>query len=639
MPLRSVAAALLLLFPLAAAAQEPLPEKKTDNSQGNVRFLTPNARVWSKAASKDGWTWYYVWLAEPDFCHLKIRDGKKLDGDFRKAFDAEVETFVAGHGKLKATNGVKESATREGVQVCQQTIEIEAKHGTVYAWCVGFHPDDRFELLMYTAGTEATWLKYAEDAKTFMTNLKFANVAEAPEGEDPGPAAGGEPEPAAGGAFQAGDKVDILFGGKWYPGRVLEAGEGKWKVHYDEYGDNWDSWVGADKIRKAERGAPEPEPKGPAPADPVPNPADGDPAVGETCEAIFESHWYEVEIVAIENGRFKCRWRGYGQKFDWFTRDQIRRKGEEKEPLPRKGREGDGGGLPPEQMVGKEVEVFWRGAWYGAVVEKTDGTRLYIRYKGENKYSTKAEWAVRERVRPVGGAAKYVVNPDDIPGRKGLSGLWYRIGYDVDADAAEIGEKEGKIVRCNFFFYEDGRVMREDIPIDADGMSYDLMRALRPENCGAYGIDGGAIRFEWGGDAPPGKSKPFERIDDGHFKVNGQSYFRARSFSDDERLSGEYAGTNGALKACWTFREDGTYEFIQVHTVTVDLKNQNDPGGTTVAEAKETRHKGRYRLRGHVLETTDEKGEVRRELAYPTWGPGEPKKAMATRVMDYIRRE
>lgn len=54
---------------------------------------------------------------------------------------------------------------------------------------------------------------------------------------------------ASGSRFATGDSVEVRWKGKWYPARVLRAADGRYKVHYDGYGSEWDEWVGGDRIR------------------------------------------------------------------------------------------------------------------------------------------------------------------------------------------------------------------------------------------------------------------------------------------------------------------------------------------------------------------------------------------------------
>lgn len=433
--------------------------------------------------------------------------------------------------------------------------------------------------------------------------------------------------------FKAGEKIEILFGGKWYPGAVLEAGAGKWKVHYDGYGDSWDTWLGPDKIRKRVGGAaPAADPK--APQGPAPAPGGDDPVVGEVCEGIWGTSWYEVEIVAVENGKYKVRWRGYGEKFDLLARDQIRRKGEEKEILPRKGREGDGGGLPPAQMVGKEVEVFWHGTWWKATVTGTDGKRLKIRYAkiGENIGGLQEEWAVAERVRPPGSAARYTVDPASVPGRKGLSGLWYRY--------VKMGA--GAVRREHFIFYPDGRLYHGFPMTGVDVLDFAQCRLVQPECCGGYGIEGDRLNVAYGGDADEKRPMTFEKVSDDQIKLNGLSAFRAGAFADGERLAGVWKATTGASRDAiapgtaltgghtitWTFREDGTFAYDEIYVMATE-------GGD--AQGKRENHlTGRYRLFGQTLEQKNDAGQTSHRAIYPCWKKGEPKERFVEAEREFV---
>ncbi len=409
------------------------------------------------------------------------------------------------------------------------------------------------------------------------------------------------------GGFEEGDKVDILFGGVWYPGVVLKVGDKGWYVHYDNYSDSWDSWVEADKLRRR------------AEATPVAKePVTGDPAVGERCEASWNQSWYEIDILEVKDGKFLVHWRGYGKESDeWLPRDRIRRKGEEKEVLPRKGREGDGGGLPPEEMVGKEVEVFWHGKWWPATVKKTDGKRLFIRYAGP-EMGTMEEWAVRERVRAVGGAARVKVDPKSVPGAKGLSGLWWRVYGSPPA-----------LVEQHFLFMPDGRLFI-GVGLNPDDPDFARMQREWPDGCGGYGLDGDKLHIELGGDADEWKPLTFERVSDTQVKLNGVPTFRARQFPVDFRLDATYATTDAAHVAVlerggitrssatvFTFRRDGTFE----KSTTMTAAATGD-----APEQHVTRAAGTYELtRNHI--TLRSAAEESTLLAYPR-GPEEDPAAM-----------
>ena|SRR5262245_49016031 len=50
--------------------------------------------------------------------------------------------------------------------------------------------------------------------------------------------------------YQTGEAVMVLWHGSWWPAHVIQPGVKSWKIHYDNYGNNWDEWVGPSRIRK-----------------------------------------------------------------------------------------------------------------------------------------------------------------------------------------------------------------------------------------------------------------------------------------------------------------------------------------------------------------------------------------------------
>jgi len=49
--------------------------------------------------------------------------------------------------------------------------------------------------------------------------------------------------------YRLGDAVQVLWKGRWYAATVIQIGQNKVKIHYDGYGNNWDEWVGSNRIR------------------------------------------------------------------------------------------------------------------------------------------------------------------------------------------------------------------------------------------------------------------------------------------------------------------------------------------------------------------------------------------------------
>lgn len=70
----------------------------------------------------------------------------------------------------------------------------------------------------------------------------------------------------AGASCVPGQAVSVLYGGQWYPARVLQGPDpmGACLVSYDGHGSNWDEWVSAKRMRPAPAGA-APRPSASAP--------------------------------------------------------------------------------------------------------------------------------------------------------------------------------------------------------------------------------------------------------------------------------------------------------------------------------------------------------------------------------------
>lgn len=53
--------------------------------------------------------------------------------------------------------------------------------------------------------------------------------------------------------YAKGQKVQVLWKGTWYASTILEVGAdanaGKYKIHYDGWGNEWDEWVTPDRIK------------------------------------------------------------------------------------------------------------------------------------------------------------------------------------------------------------------------------------------------------------------------------------------------------------------------------------------------------------------------------------------------------
>jgi len=51
--------------------------------------------------------------------------------------------------------------------------------------------------------------------------------------------------------YSAGSRVEVIWKRKWYPARVVSVEQGVHLIHYIDYDQGWDEWVGAERIRRA----------------------------------------------------------------------------------------------------------------------------------------------------------------------------------------------------------------------------------------------------------------------------------------------------------------------------------------------------------------------------------------------------
>ncbi|MDX1386875.1 MAG: agenet domain-containing protein [bacterium] len=57
------------------------------------------------------------------------------------------------------------------------------------------------------------------------------------------------PSGSAPGTYAAGQRVKILWGSKWWNGRILKKKGNKYYISYDGYSSKWNEWVGKSRLR------------------------------------------------------------------------------------------------------------------------------------------------------------------------------------------------------------------------------------------------------------------------------------------------------------------------------------------------------------------------------------------------------
>lgn len=104
-------------------------------------------------------------------------------------------------------------------------------------------------------------------------------------------------------AQKVGDKVQILWNGKYFPGKVLEVKDGKWYISYDGYDAKWNEWVGSDRLKTNAY------------------------KKGDKVQVLWNGKWFPSVILEVGNdGKFKIHYDGYGANWDeWITKDRMKK--------------------------------------------------------------------------------------------------------------------------------------------------------------------------------------------------------------------------------------------------------------------------------------------------------------------------
>jgi hypothetical protein len=50
--------------------------------------------------------------------------------------------------------------------------------------------------------------------------------------------------------YPAGSTVEVIWKRAWYPAKVMSVERGVHLIHYRDYDERWDEWVGAERIRR-----------------------------------------------------------------------------------------------------------------------------------------------------------------------------------------------------------------------------------------------------------------------------------------------------------------------------------------------------------------------------------------------------
>jgi hypothetical protein len=99
-------------------------------------------------------------------------------------------------------------------------------------------------------------------------------------------------------------RVEVEWQKNWWPAQILNIADNKTQVHYAGFGNEWDEWVGPDRIRPY-------QPK------PMKN--------GTEVEVEWNAKWYPANVTDWRSGLHYIHYQGYGPEWDeWVGPRRIR---------------------------------------------------------------------------------------------------------------------------------------------------------------------------------------------------------------------------------------------------------------------------------------------------------------------------
>lgn len=141
---------------------------------------------------------------------------------------------------------------------------------------------------------------------------------------------------------QVGEKVDVQWNGSWWKASILAFQDGKYRIHYTGWGDNWDENVTPDRVRdqtEDSRAGTSPEPdvakavpaaapvkaaaKAPSPATSTTAPAptasaatSSGYAVGSRVDVNWKGTWYQGKILSKSGNNYRVHYIGWASSWD-----------------------------------------------------------------------------------------------------------------------------------------------------------------------------------------------------------------------------------------------------------------------------------------------------------------------------------
>lgn len=181
------------------------------------------------------------------------------------------------------------------------------------------------------------------------------------------------------------ERVEVLWGDRWWVADVIGVRKGFEKVHYVGWASSWDEWVPtADTVRcgtdQATKAAVQKEAAAALKAL-------GPRVPGRRVEVLWGGSWWQAVEYGTRNGLVEVHYLGWAQPYDqWIEPQRIRAAASILTKAPRRG---------------ASVQVSWGGTWWDATILRRTttkyGKRFKIHYTGWG--SEWDEWVDLSRLR------------------------------------------------------------------------------------------------------------------------------------------------------------------------------------------------------------------------------------------------
>jgi len=165
--------------------------------------------------------------------------------------------------------------------------------------------------------------KVVGDVRTALGRNGKESVQPLRESQAPEPTVSSRPAPQAavtGSAGETSRACEVLWNGKWYAARILETrADGRSLIQYDGYGEAWNEWVSAARMRPAVASAAVPE-------TPTPVPASLQVQPGTRIQVEWSGTWYDATVLETRaNGDAFIKFDGYSDSWnEWVPPSRMR---------------------------------------------------------------------------------------------------------------------------------------------------------------------------------------------------------------------------------------------------------------------------------------------------------------------------